>query len=492
MDCASFPAQVAIPRATFQLTDTDAPVTTVSGGDLAGDGAVRGVGSLAFHASDEGGGVYRSVLTVDGREQARGVVNANGGRCADVEPGNDDAYEFGAPRPCPLDVAGEIQLDTATLTDGAHDVRVSVEDAAGNVDVVYDGTMTTHNAPIATAAPTIAGAAQVGAHLSVGTGQWNGAPTAFGYRWLRCDADGGNCTGIAGADAATYAPTSADAYHRLKVDVTAENPSGAAVARSAATARIADASGQTTPPSDGGSGGLPTIGGIQGLTNPLGALGDHVGNGTNATGSARLEIAFRLPAGRTAMRVRSPRARRWTIVGRLLAADGGGIGAARLGVAWKVMGGRWVAHGGVRTRADGRFEYVLPAGPSRQVKLTYFAFSDSNGFLASNVVQEDVLAPVTMAADRRHVDGDRVVRLSGRVGGGSIPRGGVLVTLQGFQRGWGWRTFRTVRTTRAGAWTTRYRFRLTHGRFGFRAVVPRQGGHPYVTTHSKPVFVTVG
>jgi hypothetical protein len=84
-----------------------------------------------------------------------------------------------------------------------------------------------------------------------------------------------------------------------------------------------------------------------------------------------------------------------------------------------------------------------------------------------------------------------VVRLSGRVAGSTIPRGGVLVTLQGYQAGWGWRTFRTVRTTARGAWTTRYRFRLSHGRFGFRAVVPAQGGFPYLTNHSGGVFVTV-
>ena len=40
----------------------------------------------------------------------------------------------------------------------------------------------------------------------------------------------------------------------------------------------------------------------------------------------------------------------------------------------------------------------------------------------SNVVHEESLAPLTIRADRRRVTGARVVRLSGHVGGGSIPR----------------------------------------------------------------------
>ncbi len=498
-DCGPFRAKLQVPRVTFILTDTEAPVSSVSGGNLAGDDPVRGTGTLAFHASDMGGGVYRSSVSVDGEEVSRQVVDSGDGGCADVEPENDDPYEFGTPRPCPLDAAGQVQFDTAELQDGPHTFRVAVEDTAGNEDVVYEAAVQTHNAPISTTLPAIGGTAKVGTQLSASTGQWDGAPTSYGYRWLRCDADGAGCAGIAGADEAAYTPTSADAYHRLVADVTAENGSGDATARTAVSQLVADAEGHTalTPagdtPGDPGSspGGIDGVGGIGGLTNPIGDAGGHVGNGSGATGSAHIELAFRKPGGRTATRVRSPRTRSWTLVGRLVGADGGAIAGARLAVAWKVTGRNWTAHGGVRTGADGGFSYVLPAGPSRQVKLAYFAFSDSRGFISSNVITEDVLAPLTIHADRTSLVGTNVVRLSGRAGGGLIPRGGVLVTLQGYQAGWGWRVFRTVRTSRTGSWTTRYRFRLPHGRFGFRVVVPRQGGYPFVTTHSAAVYVTV-
>jgi hypothetical protein len=125
------------------------------------------------------------------------------------------------------------------------------------------------------------------------------------------------------------------------------------------------------------------------------------------------------------------------------------------------------------------------------VRFTYFAFSDTRDAVLSNVVHAEVRAPVSIHADRRRVTGARVVRLSGRVGGKPIPRAGLLVTLQGFQRGWGWRTFRTVRTDRRGRWRTRYRFRLTHGRFGFRALTPRQSPFPFASGRSRGVFVVV-
>jgi hypothetical protein len=478
------------------LDDADSPTATISGGNLDGaDGPVRGIGTLAFHASDIGGGVYRSILSVDGDEVSRQVVDATDATCADPEPDNDDAYEFPAPQPCPLDASGSVQLDTATLEDGSHTFSVSVEDAAGNVDVVSSNTVITHNAPISMIAPALSGQAKVGVQLTAIPGQWDGGPTGHDYRWLRCDADGHGCAGISGADGSAYVPTSADAYHRLVAEVTAANHSGAATARTATSDRIADASGHTTPPAGGavppGGAAGSKPGGIAGLTNPLGQLDGHVANGAQPAGQPRLEIAFRLGNGHTATHVRSARNRGWTIAGRLLDGNGRGIDGARLGVALKIAGRAWVARGEIRSGRGGAVSYALPAGPSRAIKLTYFPYSDSHGFIASNVLGEDVLAPVKIRADHRRVTGARVLTLSGRVAAELLPRGGVLVTLQGYQAGYGWRTFRTVRTNARGGWTTRYRFRLSHGRFGFRAIVPRQGTFPFVTSRSSSVFVTV-
>jgi hypothetical protein len=499
LDCGPFAAQVAIPRATIGMTDPDAPVASVTGGSLTDADPIRGAANLLFHASDDGAGVYREIVSVDGDEVERQVVAGNGA-CDDAEPDNADDYEFDTPRPCPLEVSGEAQLDTSTLRDGAHVVRVSVEDAAGNVEVVDERTIATHNAPISTQPPAIAGAPHVGAQLTAGNGAWDGTPTAFGQRWLRCDADGSHCAGIAGAAGPTYTLGPDDAYHRILAEVTAENASGATAARSDFSAPIADAEGRTTPPpatsggatQPGGAAGGQAPGGIGGLQNPLAAVTGHVANGDTPAGRPRVTLAFRLAGGGSAHRVRGPRARRWTLTGRVADGAGSGIANARLALAWKVAGRRWIAHGGVRTGADGRFAFVLPPGPSRAVRGVYYPFSDSRSFVSSNVVQEEALAPLTIEADPRRLGASRVVRLSGRVGGEGIPRGGLLVTLQGYQAGFGWRTFRTVRTTRAGAWSTRYRFRLARGRFAFRAIVPRQGSFPFATSQSAAVAVTVG
>jgi hypothetical protein len=500
LDCGPFPAQVTISRASIGLTDTQAPEGTVTGGALAGADPVRGVGDLSFHASDDGGGVYRAALIVDGEEVTRQVVDDPDRSCGDVEPANDDPYEFGTSQPCPLVADGSVQLDTATLRDGQHTVHVVVEDAGGNQAVVFDGIVQTHNAPINAAAPTLTGQASVGAQLNAGHGQWDGTPSGFDHRWLRCDADGTDCTPVAGATGTAYTLTDADAYHRIETEVTAENASGASTARSAPSAIVADAAGRTAPPSiQGGAGGsgagsgttAPGPGGMQGIVNPLGQLPGHVGNGDNATARARVEVAFQRVDGSTAKRIRTSHGR-ITIVGRLTDMSGAGIGGARVGAAWRIRGRGWVAGAVVRTDDGGRFVYVLPAGPSRDVRFSYFAYSDSHAAELSNVVHADVLAPVTIRADRRRVTDTRLVRLSGHVGGGSIPRAGLLVTLQGFQRGWGWRTFRTVRTDRKGSWSTQYRFRLNEGRFGFRAVVPHQGRFPFATSRSTGVFVVVG
>ncbi len=497
LDCGPFPAQVTISRAQIGLADASAPGGFATGGALTRAEPVRGTAALSLHAFDAGGGVYRVALAVDGEEVSRGVLDANGGSCVDAEPSNDDPYEFAAPRPCPLSLDGTVQLDTTAFDDGQHAISVTVEDAGGTSTVVFSGSIQTHNAPINATIPALSGHASVSGTLVAASGQWDGAPTGFDHRWLRCDADGGACVPVAGATGDTYALTDADAYHRMRVEVTAENGSGAASARSAPSAVVADAAGRTSAPTGqqgqgtGGDSGIPP-GGIQGIVNPLSQLPGHVANGDNATTRARMEVAFQRADGRTARRIKLRAGRRIAIVGRLTDAAGAGIANARVGAAWRIVGRGWVARPGVRTGSDGRFVYLLPSGPSRDVRFTYFAFSDSDAVELSNVVHVDVLAPLTIGADRRHVTGKRVVRLTGRVrAGAAVPRSGLLVTLQGFQQGYGWRTFRTVRTDRRGRWSTRYRFRSTQGRFGFRAQVPRQGRFPFATSRSAGVFVFV-
>ena len=70
--------------------------------------------------------------------------------------------------------------------------------------------------PANTAPPTITGTPAVGQTLTAQNGTWSNSPTAFQYRWRRCDAAGAACVNIAGAIGAakTYTVTAADAATR--------------------------------------------------------------------------------------------------------------------------------------------------------------------------------------------------------------------------------------------------------------------------------------
>jgi len=68
---------------------------------------------------------------------------------------------------------------------------------------------------VSTGPPTISGTAAAGQQLQVSAGSWSRTPTALGYQWQRCNANGRACAAIAGATAATYVTTADDGGHRL-------------------------------------------------------------------------------------------------------------------------------------------------------------------------------------------------------------------------------------------------------------------------------------
>ncbi len=111
-------------------------------------------------------------------------------------------------------------------------------------------------APANTSPPTIAGSAQDGALLTASTGSWTHAPTSYGYQWQRCNASGGNCSPLAGANSQRYTVTSGDIGNRLRVKVTATNKTGTGTATSNPTAVVkksGNAPAATALPTLGGS-----------------------------------------------------------------------------------------------------------------------------------------------------------------------------------------------------------------------------------------------
>jgi hypothetical protein len=166
--------------ANLLLSNSATPAASSVGGTLLSTGT-RGTQELTFTASDPGGpGVYTVSAQVDGKTLYSGTPDNNGGRCAPV--GNrGGALMFDYSQPCRQSESVDLLINTASVADGQHALKVTVKDAAGNSSVVYDGTITTQNAPATTSSlgalpgPGTTGASGVlGSGSAVGQGAPNG------------------------------------------------------------------------------------------------------------------------------------------------------------------------------------------------------------------------------------------------------------------------------------------------------------------------------
>ena len=244
--------------ARFLLSNNSTPAASNITGPLLNSGA-RGTQELTFTASDPGGpGVYVVTAQVDGKTLYSGTPNNNGGECVSVgNSGGVLMFDYG--QPCRASESIDLPIETGTVTDGSHTLKITVEDAAQNSSVVYDGTISTHNAPVNGTPPGIEASdpqTTIGTQLSATDGAW-GAPTGagtIGYtgQWLRCNAEGNDCQPVSGASTANYTIASADAGSTLRYQVTAKNNAGSAVAVSPASAVVPNTQQNSAPPGPGG------------------------------------------------------------------------------------------------------------------------------------------------------------------------------------------------------------------------------------------------
>lgn len=129
------PLGVQATRMWPTLEDPAAPV--VSNLQLINDGDdASGIMRVRYDATDVGGGLYRTLVKVDGAIAQ--AIPLAGAPCVDSDPTDGNPYQFNAPVPCPLSVTGvEADVDGKKLADGPHSIELAVQDAAGNQTSVF-------------------------------------------------------------------------------------------------------------------------------------------------------------------------------------------------------------------------------------------------------------------------------------------------------------------------------------------------------------------
>jgi hypothetical protein len=128
--------------ANFLLSNEATPSASGVGGTLLSPNAA-GTAELTLNAADPGGpGVYLVTAQIDGKTVYSGTPNSNGGKCAAVGT-TGGALMFDYNQPCPASESVDLPINTTSLPNGSHTLKVVVQDAAGNSAVVYDGSIST-------------------------------------------------------------------------------------------------------------------------------------------------------------------------------------------------------------------------------------------------------------------------------------------------------------------------------------------------------------
>jgi hypothetical protein len=212
---------------------------------------------------------------------------------------------------------------------------------------------------------------------------------------------------------------------------------------------------------------------VTGVANPLAGT-PYVLNGAQATANARLRIW--LPAsGRARVAITRPVGERTVVRGDLRNRDTRRAisGATLTLVAGDVYADQWVALGNVQTSRRGRFRAVLPVTARHlRVAVVYYPAVTSTVPVYSRRVLVRSSASVWLGRPHR---ARRTVRFHGRVGGGPVPAGGLLVALQVRNSFGRWVTARLTRTRSDGRYRLAYRFPRS-SRLIVRVRVP--GGQP--------------
>jgi hypothetical protein len=222
-------------------------------------------------------------------------------------------------------------------------------------------------------------------------------------------------------------------------------------------------------------------------------------NGTNGSDQVKLTVGVRraVKAGRHAPRTHAtltvPYNAKAVAAGRLLNSARQPVIGARLTVATAVDRGVPVyadLPANVVTDSTGRFKVSLPRGPSRRVRVMYFARALDTTPAGHADARMKVRTHATFSPRHRHVRAGRRAVFRGHIVGTFRPAG-IRVELQG-RRGHSYVTLSSAATRPDGTFRVSYRFtRSAHGRYVFRLRVRHFPRFPYFLGYSRRVNVFV-
>jgi len=514
---------------TYLADDTPPAAGTISGA-AKDDATWKGAKSLAYAATDQGGGVARFRLYVDGTQTVDHVIDTFGGHCS-ILGSESGQWIFGYPKPCPSGVNDTEAIDSNAIADGSHTITAKVVDAGGREATLYTATkLVANHPPVNTQVPKYAGAAQstlvpiVGTAVAVADdGTWSGPSLTITRNWVQCDANGtlASCGAIPGATALSYTPTAADVGHRLRLLVTATNAADSVTVYSDPTGIVtapSNAENTTPKPTDGTDG----TGGVNGANGANGA-----GGSSNSTTNTTTLVAPALPV--TEVNSTIAHTFRGRIVGEAsgtvcpqdkatlkfehikggrlslsngkaataqvqltCSTTGKAIAGAQLDIATKI-GAKAAVAADMSTDGAGHAVLRLAKGASRAVTVGYRMYADDPIARATATLKVLVNSKVSLKANRKRVHNGQAVTLRGTLAGGEIPTRGASLAVQ-WKDGKRWRPFAQIKTDRKGAFKYAYKFTRTNKKVTYAMrvqVIKGQVDYPYVATASKTVKVTV-
>ncbi len=173
--------------------------------------------------------------------------------------------------------------------------------------------------------------------------------------------------------------------------------------------------------------------------------------------------------------------------GRLSGEHGAGVSDASLCVFSRVVTDQGREFLGLAVSgSDGRFQFAVPAGASRELSVAY---RSGHRELSSEARTETVVRP-TLLAKRHLVYNKHRAFFRGRIPG---PNNDNVVLVLQVKRGNGWEAFHRYRTRARGLYSMVYRFIRTFKDtwYKIRAQVRKTVGYPYREGNSRPILLHV-